>query len=327
MIYLTGDTHGEFTRFSKRSLNAKEIEITKEDYVIVCGDFGLCWEKNFTFDHCLDDLAKKPYTILWIQGNHENYDMIAEYPLEDWNGGKVRHILRDKIILLERGQIFEIEGKTFFTFGGASSHDIQGGILERNDPDFFNKKRAAFINNLPYRINHESWWKEELPTDEEMNEGFKNLERYNYKVDYIITHCCSTSLQEKLSDYLDHALSSDVLTDYLEIIENDVQFEHWYFGHYHIDKPIDKKHSLLYHGIIEINAREELNDVPILGKPRYRIGDIVSFTARDGIKEGKVLIVDAYGTFDQNDEPSYDILVESENCLYKHVIESEVKKI
>lgn len=39
--------------------------------------------------------------------------MIAEYPLEEWHGGKVRHIVRDKVILLERGQIFNIEGKSF----------------------------------------------------------------------------------------------------------------------------------------------------------------------------------------------------------------------
>ncbi len=50
--------------------------------------------------------------------------MIAEYPLEEWHGGLVRHIVRDKVILLERGQIFNIEGHTFFTFGGAASHDI-----------------------------------------------------------------------------------------------------------------------------------------------------------------------------------------------------------
>ena len=55
--------------------------------------------------------------------------MIAEYPVEEWHGGKVRHIVRDKIILLERGQIFDIEGHSYFTFGGARSHDISDGIL------------------------------------------------------------------------------------------------------------------------------------------------------------------------------------------------------
>ena len=60
--------------------------------------------------------------------------MIEEYPVTTWHGGKVRQIIEDKVILLERGQVFDIDGKTFFTFGGASSHDISDGIL---DPQSF----------------------------------------------------------------------------------------------------------------------------------------------------------------------------------------------
>ena len=126
------------------------MELTKEDYIIICGDFGLCWAKDKTFEYHCKNFAEKPYTILWVQGNHENYDMIGEYPLEEWHGGKVRHIIRDKVILLERGQVFEIDGKTFFTFGGASSHDIQGGILDRQTVDFAEQKRRADRNYLPY---------------------------------------------------------------------------------------------------------------------------------------------------------------------------------
>lgn len=124
MIYVTGDTHGEYGRFSKRKFQKTGIELTEKDYVIVCGDFGLCWERNATFLYECDLFKRRPFTVLWVQGNHENYDMISEFPVEEWNGGKVRHIVRDKVILLERGQVFTIEGKTFFTFGGAASHDI-----------------------------------------------------------------------------------------------------------------------------------------------------------------------------------------------------------
>lgn len=56
-------------------------------------------------EYSLQWLSRLPFNILWVQGNHENYNMIAEFPIEEWNGGKVRHIVRDKIILLERGQI------------------------------------------------------------------------------------------------------------------------------------------------------------------------------------------------------------------------------
>ena len=88
-------------------------------------------------------------------------------------------------------QVFDINGKTFFTFGGASSHDVQGGILNRNDCDFDYERRKAIDSGLPFRIVHESWWPQELPNEEEMEEGRHNLEKLNYKVDYVITHCCS----------------------------------------------------------------------------------------------------------------------------------------
>lgn len=64
------------------------MELTKEDYIIICGDFGLCWAKDKTFEYHCKNFAEKPYTILWVQGNHENYDMIGEYPLEERHGGK-----------------------------------------------------------------------------------------------------------------------------------------------------------------------------------------------------------------------------------------------
>lgn len=118
MIYITGDTHGDFARFSAKSLRRAGMELTQEDYIIICGDFGLCWAKDKTFEYHCKNFAEKPYTILWVQGNHENYDMIGEYPLEEWHGGNVRHIIRDKVILLERGQVFEIEGKSFLHLEG-----------------------------------------------------------------------------------------------------------------------------------------------------------------------------------------------------------------
>lgn len=102
----------------------------------------MIYEKTLPFH--LDRMSRLPFKILWVAGNHENYDMIEEYNLEEWQEGKVRYILRDKIIYLERGQIFKIEGKNFFTFGGASSHDVQGRILDRDDPEFARKKQSFY---------------------------------------------------------------------------------------------------------------------------------------------------------------------------------------
>ena len=252
MIYITGDTHREFKRFSTKKIKNSELNPNETNYIIVCGDFGLCWAKDGTFDYYCKFFEQKPFTLLWVQGNHENYDMIEEFALETWHGGKVRHIVRNKVILLERGQVFEIEGKKFFTFGGASSHDVQGGILNRNDLNFQYNKRKAINRGLTFRILGESWWKQELPSEEEMKEGLKNLTEHNNKVDYIITHCASTSIQEMIDSKPEHLYASDILTDYLEKIEKQVHYQHWYFGHYHDDRKIDEKHTLLYESIIPI---------------------------------------------------------------------------
>lgn len=257
MIYITGDTHGEFGRFARKRMKRKNLDLTENDYVIICGDMGLCWAEDATFRYDCDFFAKKPYTTLWVQGNHENYDMIETYPLEEWHGGKVRHIVRDKVILLERGQIFEIEGQTFFTFGGASSHDISGGILDRNSDDFKRLQKKAQAKNLPYRIIHESWWPQELPTETEMKEGINNLEKAGFKVDYVITHCCGSVLQKEMCEKNGKSYEADVLNEYLQRLEEKTEYRHWFFGHYHMDLPyFDEKHSAMYYGILKLGEHK-----------------------------------------------------------------------
>lgn len=325
MIYLTGDTHADFTRLSERYTERTGIYLTADDYVIVCGDFGMCWAFNSTFVHNCNFFEERPYTVLWVQGNHENYDMIKEFAIEEWHGGKVRHIVRDKVILLERGQVFRIEGKTFFTFGGASSHDIQGGILDRNTVDFRDQIELARESGLPYRILGESWWPEELPSEAEMVEGLENLDRAGHEVDYVITHCCSTGVQRVLDPGVGHLYEPDILTDYFEQVEEKLHYKHWYFGHYHEDKKIDSQHTVLYRAMVQLgDMGADLSGIPRPGHPVYCRGDMVAFKNHREKREivGKIIVVDPYGTFEQEEEPSYDIY--TENCLYKHILESEV---
>lgn len=254
MIYLTGDCHGSFSRFSRRERERLPYKFTTEDFLIICGDFGLLWARDRQFAYSLDWLSRLPFRILWVQGNHENYDMIAEYPLEPWQGGMARHIAQDRVILLERGQIFELEGKSFFTFGGASSHDIQGGILDRGSPDFQRDKKRALGRGLPYRIRHESWWEQELPTEAEMQEGRDQLSQVKYQVDYVVTHCLSTGVQEEFERYYENVgprwYQPDILTDYFQELEEKLAYRQWFCGHYHENVRLDNKHRVLYGEII-----------------------------------------------------------------------------
>ena len=246
MIYVTGDCHGDYKKFSTKKF-PEQKEMNKNDYVIICGDFGI-WSDSKSQRYWFNWLSKKPFTTLFIDGNHENYDLLNTYPVEEWNGGKVQKI-RPDIIHLMRGQVFTIDGKKFFTFGGAESHDMSGGILDMNDPNFKKIKKQLDKEWISYRIDHVSWWKEEMPSETEYQEGIENLNRNNWDVDYIITHCCASSIQNIFGYGL---FKPNKLTDYLEDIIIKTRFKTHYFGHYHDDRTIMENYEMLYDRIIQI---------------------------------------------------------------------------
>lgn len=246
--WITGDTHGDW--MSRLNMNSfpEQKEMTKDDYVIVCGDFGI-WDNSKREKYNLDWLENRAFSTLFVDGNHSNFDILDSFLVEEWKGGKVSFI-RPSVIHLKRGQVFEIENKKFFTFGGAKSHDIFAGILEPGDPDFTKKKRELDKNPFAlYRINHQTWWERELPSEEEMQNGINNLEKHNWKVDYIITHSPSASVISLLGQGL---YEQDILTKYLEGIRIKTEYKRWFAGHMHVDQAINDKDILLYEQIVRI---------------------------------------------------------------------------
>lgn len=243
MIYITGDTHGDLDLYKLNSkFFQKGKKLTKNDYVIICGDFACCWD-NGAYDKYIQNwYNEKPWTTLFVDGNHENHDALDAYPVEIWNGGKV-HKISDSIIHLMRGQVFTIEGKKIFTFGGAQSHDM------------WHRKEGV------------SWWAREMPSDEEYEEGFRNLEAVGNKVDYVITHCAPDQVQNGLFQWRHY--EHDKLTNYLEIVRQTITFDHWYFGHYHDDNDIGAKFHCLYDNVIELGdyifEKRGLNGTDLIG--------------------------------------------------------------
>jgi hypothetical protein len=250
MIYITGDTHAEFSRFTTKRF-PDQREMTRNDFVIICGDFGGVWYDNSTERYNLKQLARRNPTFLFADGNHENFDRLnGEFPVVDFHGGKA-HKIRENIYHLMRGYVYELEGKTFFVFGGARSHDIQDGII---DPaEYPSLKEAVKDYNFRtlhlgemLRIKGLSWWKQELPTQEEMDRGIENLKRYDFKVDYVISHCCPTFVATLLG-----FKNPDKLTDYFQslIFDHGLQFCEWHFGHYHRDVRVNREFFLHYERI------------------------------------------------------------------------------
>lgn len=227
MIYVTGDTHGLQDYYKLHIFAGEHPELTKDDYVIIAGDFGGVWD-NKTLAADIKPYTELPFTVLFVDGNHENFDLLETFPVEEWHGGKV-HKIRPDVIHLMRGQIFEIEGKTFFTFGGATSIDK------------FMRREGI------------SWWAQELPTFEELDEGVANLKRVGGKVDYIITHSCG----ERALTYPQIRIAAGIKTacpesHILSNFEDFVDFKHWYFGHFHIDARLSDKYTALYHEVVRI---------------------------------------------------------------------------
>jgi len=230
MIWVTGDVHGA-EKIGKR-LNTRNFpqqkQMTKEDYVIVAGDFGLIWNLDAEDRFWLKWLDQtKPFTTLFIDGNHENFDLLATFPEQRWNGGQVRRI-NDSVLHLMRGQVFELDGKRIFTFGGAASHDRE------------------------HRKEGISWWAEEMPSEAEYAEGLRNLDRCDWKVDTVLTHTCSRSAWQWISTERGTEVQPDAMHDYFQTIEQRLSFKQWLFGHYHADLELPGAQRLIYRDLIRI---------------------------------------------------------------------------
>ena len=225
MIYITGDTHIPIDIKKLKENFYEEILLKKNDYLIICGDFGGVWAENDTErEEILLWLNQRRYTTLFIDGNHENFDLLNKYEVIEWNGGKI-HRIKSSILHLMRGQVYNIDNKKIFTFGGGASADKLD------------------------RIIGESWWEEEIPSKKEMKIGLKNLKKNKYKIDYIITHVPPKSIRENFYDNKDE----EKFSKYLEKIKKNCEYKMWYFGHIHKDIDIDDKHTLIFNNIININ--------------------------------------------------------------------------
>lgn len=227
MIYVTGDIHGGFDihKLSSKELRSAGLRIKKDDYVIVCGDFGLVWDNKPEERYWRKWLDEKPWTTLFVDGNHENFELLNTYPVEEWHGGRI-HRISEKIVHLMRGNVFSLEGASFFTFGGAASHDKE------------------------WRLPGLSWWPEELPSDEELRQANDVLAQCNNQVDYIISHCAPSLIQGRLNP----TYKIDRLTEYFEYVRETVKFKRWYFGHYHEDVDFDDGFSCLLDRVLPLES-------------------------------------------------------------------------
>lgn len=270
MLYATGDCHGGeddvfgvvgeneegrpvyghipggVHRFSAK-LFPQRRELSREDYLMITGDFGLLFTGGKSERKWLDWLEECPFSTVWVDGNHENFDMLGQYPEKEWNGGMAREI-RPHIHHLCRGYVFELDGKTVFAFGGAQSHDFRQLLTQGEGW----KEESRRLRNLkiPFRTEGLDWWPEEMPCQEEYDRARASLERAGWKVDVVLTHCAPTSIQKQLFP----GYEANELTDFLEEIMEKLQYGQWYCGHYHQNCALpQKRFQVLYQKIVPVS--------------------------------------------------------------------------
>ena len=235
MIHLTGDIHG--LSGAHRLFYGYDPylhKIKEGDYLIVLGDFGLVWnqKENLNEKYFLDEINKRPWVTLFIEGNHENFDRLWSDEFETIEfGGHCAKKIRDKILYLQRSCIYEIEGKKIFTMGGGTSVDKM------------------------YRTEGITWWKEEIPAYADLVEARANLSKHNYEVDYIITHSCDerSLYYPPIVNRSNKRGKTQEENKLFNEYENNVKYKHWYFGHYHVDGSVNERKTVVYEKVLKID--------------------------------------------------------------------------
>lgn len=227
MIFITGDMHGQLDRFQdKRCKRLKE-----QDTLIICGDFGFIWDGSRREEKALSWIGKRKYRVLFVDGKHENFTLLQKnYQIKEIYGGKAHHITGNLYHLM-RGEIYTIEGKKVFAFGGGESADKE------------------------FRQEQGLWWEEEMPTLEEMQNGIHHLEEEHLKVDYIITHEPPARALRALSGYRND--SGNALDAFFEEIAREVTYQKWFFGSAHQDKKVSPRHFALFREVIPVEEAQK----------------------------------------------------------------------
>lgn len=218
MIYVTGDTHGQFGRVESF---CERFETTREDVLIILGDAGV----NFS-GGMRDDLKKKfleslPITIFCIHGNHERRPgTIDTYKEMIWHGGMVYYEEEYPHLLFAKdGEVFDLDGKKTIVMGGAYSIDKEMRLM--------------------YGYG---WWEDEQPSEEIKQYVEQQLEKLGWKVDVVLSHTTPLKHEpvEVFLSGIDQSKVDKTTEIWLDAIEDKLDYEKWYCGHYHTEKKLDK---------------------------------------------------------------------------------------
>lgn len=226
MIYLTGDLHGTggLERFKRKNF-PDGWNLTKQDTVVVLGDFGIPWRMDGSDRYALEWLDKEaPWTTVFVDGNHENFSLLKQFSKRKWNGGAV-HSLNRSVLHLMRGEIYMIDGFTFLAAGGATSID------------------------MIYRVPYQSWWPDESWGSRDITNIMNST--IDNSIDYVLAHTAPYSIISQLVDTKSFVDPISKTMDEIQIPFNKI----WYFGHIHFNASFNNgRYVSLFKNIVPLNT-------------------------------------------------------------------------
>ena len=132
-----------------------------------------------------------------------------------WHGGIV--YCEDEfpnLLFAKDGEIYDFDGKKAIAIGGAYSID----------------KYYRLRYGLP-------WFKSELPTEEIKDYVESQLEKCNWKVDYVFTHTVPVNYEPVWAFLpgIDQSKVDKTMEYWLQEIADRLECEGWFAGHYHVE--------------------------------------------------------------------------------------------
>ncbi len=214
MIYLTGDTHGDFERLESF---CAENHTAKEDILIILGDAGFNYHGGLTDHKKKMFVSSLPITVFCIHGNHEQRpSTIPSYFEHSWHGGTVyREELYPDILFAKDGEIYDFDGLKTVVIGGAYSVDKWHRIYY-----------------------HDKWWHDEQPSPSIREYVEKQLDGANWQVDIVLTHTAPVTYEpiEVFLAGIDPRTVDKSTEIWLNEIEENLTYKKWFCGHYHTEK-------------------------------------------------------------------------------------------
>ena len=246
-IFITGDTHGNFERIEDF---CRIFETQKQDVMIILGDAGV----NYFLDKRDRKLKRKleqlPITFMLVRGNHEarpgcgwdkedsDYDYLIDCP--EYAG---RFMFEQEFPSI----LYMMDGETYtFTVRNRQLHALVVGGAYSIDKDY--RIEQYDLGNHNYR-----WYKDEQLNEEEKTKILAATK--NEKFDIVFTHTCPSSYvpTETFLPFTNQSTVDRSMEEFLEKVKQQIEFERWYCGHWHIDKNVDKM-SFMFNSVAQLGG-------------------------------------------------------------------------